>query len=431
MSLALQVRRYWRELAAVLGIVVISLAVGSYILSHQRLRFPWEDVYTVKADFTSGQAITPGQGQTVAVAGVTVGEITRVELHEGLARVTMEIDSGKLPAVHRDALMLVRPKTGLQDMSIELDPGSPRAGRLGEDAVVPAAQTKPNVNSDELLAALDSDTRAWLQTAIASGGQGLEGQGEALRELFKAAAPTLERTDRITNAIVARRGELARLVHNLRILAGAAADKDSELVELVDSGNAAIGALAEHDTALRESLQRLPGTLASARAALSSTRPFARRLKPALEALRPAVRELSPALPALDPLLADARPAARRIRGLVAETRPVLRDARPALRDLRAVTPRLSSAFNVLNHVVNELGYNPPGKEEGYLFWLSWFAHNAASILSVEDAQGVAWRGGLIMSCSSAALSEDLAPLLSLLAQSPACPTDSTQGGGP
>jgi hypothetical protein len=53
------------------------------------------------------------------------------------------------------------------------------------------------------------------------------------------------------------------------------------------------------------------------------------------------------------------------------------------------VTPHLSKAFSVLNYVVNELGYNPPGAEEGYLFWTAWFFHNADSILSIEDAQGV------------------------------------------
>ena len=55
----------------------------------------------------------------------------------------------------------------------------------------------------------------------------------------------------------------------------------------------------------------------------------------------------------------------------------------------------------VLNYVANELGHNPEGPEEGYLFWTSWFIHNAASIVSLEDAHGVAWRGLVIGSCST------------------------------
>ena len=35
------------------------------------------------------------------------------------------------------------------------------------------------------------------------------------------------------------------------------------------------------------------------------------------------------------------------------------------------VTPRLTNTFKVLNSLFNTLAYNPPGTEEGYLFWAS------------------------------------------------------------
>jgi phospholipid/cholesterol/gamma-HCH transport system substrate-binding protein len=133
-------------------------------------------------------------------------------------------------------------------------------------------------------------------------------------------------------------------------------------------------------------------------------------------------------LPKVDPLLRDARPAATRIRGLVHKAVPVADDLRPALKNLNAVTPHLSNAFSVLNYVVNELGYNPAGPEEGYLFWAAWFFHNADSILSIEDANGVAWRGGLIASCSTLSGLPTNAPALALLMpQLPVCPKDATR----
>ena len=81
------------------------------------------------------------------------------------------------------------------------------------------------------------------------------------------------------------------------------------------------------------------------------------------------------------------------LRPLVREAQPLLRELRPPLKRLDARRPSSSGSAKVLNYVANELGYNPPGKEEGYLFWTAWFNHNANSILSVEDAHGVAWRG--------------------------------------
>jgi phospholipid/cholesterol/gamma-HCH transport system substrate-binding protein len=169
--------------------------------------------------------------------------------------------------------------------------------------------------------------------------------------------------------------------------------------------------------------------LRTARGALRSARPFARRLGPATEALRPAARDLRRALPRLDPLLADATPAARRIRSLTREAIPVARTLDPALTDLAAVTPHLTDAFRVLTRVVNELGHNPEGPEEGYLFWLTWFSHNANSILSIDDAHGVAWRGALMLSCSSYGALQQAAPLLAAAAAAPVCPEDASGGG--
>ena len=75
------------------------------------------------------QAVTPGQGQTVRVSGVRVGDITGVDLKNGRAIVTMDLEPGYKGFVHTDATALLRPKTGLKDMFIELDPGTGRAPR--------------------------------------------------------------------------------------------------------------------------------------------------------------------------------------------------------------------------------------------------------------------------------------------------------------
>ena len=422
-----QIRTHGWEAAALLAIVLAGLVVGAYVLAHQRLRFPWEDTYTIAAELSTAQAITPGQGQVVAVAGVSVGEVASVRLREGRAVVEMEIDRDRLDAVHADARVLVRPKTGLQDMALQLDPGSRDAPRLADGEVLHVAATRPNVNLDSVLAGLDGDARAYLRMLASAGGRGTAGRGADLRAIFRAGAPTARRTRRVAGALAARSAEIGRLVRALRELAGAAAAKDADLGTLVEEGNRTLQAVAAHDVELRTALERLPGTLEAARGALTAARPFARRLGPALEELGPATRDLAAALPRIDPLLSDARPAARRVRDLIPAALPVARDLDPALRDLAAVTPHLRRAFDVLTYVVNELGHNPEGSEEGYLFWLTWFAHNANSILSIDDAQGATWRGALLMSCSSQGALESTMPALSP-AMAPACPKEVKNG---
>jgi phospholipid/cholesterol/gamma-HCH transport system substrate-binding protein len=87
---------------------------------------------------------------------------------------------------------------------------------------------------------------------------------------------------------------------------------------------------------------------------------------------------------------------------------PTVRDLRPAASDLAAVTPRLTTSFGVVNQLLNELAYNPPGSEEGFLFWTSWANHDGASVFSTQDAHGPIRRGLVVTSCSSLALLQNI-----------------------
>ena len=70
--------------------------MAGYILSNQRFYLPaWvplvgTDFYKVKAELPTAQAVVPGQGQTVNIAGVKVGDIGKVELEDGGAVVDDE-----------------------------------------------------------------------------------------------------------------------------------------------------------------------------------------------------------------------------------------------------------------------------------------------------------------------------------------------------
>ena len=63
-----------------------------------------------------------------------------------------------------------------------------------------------------------------------------------------------------------------------------------------------------------------------------------------------------------------------------------------------------TNTFRVVNSLLNELAYNPPGPVEGFLYWASWDNHNASSIFSTQDAHG-AIRRGMVLTSRPAALS--------------------------
>ena len=123
------IRKHLRDFIAVAALLVIALLVTVYIVEEQRLRIPVfeERPFELKAEFETAQAVVPGQGQTIRVAGVRVGDVQKVEVENGVGVVTFAIDREFLPIYH-DATILMRPTTGLKDMFFELDPGSESAG---------------------------------------------------------------------------------------------------------------------------------------------------------------------------------------------------------------------------------------------------------------------------------------------------------------
>ncbi len=176
-----QIERYRSAFVAVVTMVVIAAVVGGYILAHENLNLPgWVPVlgknyYTLKADLQTAQALTPGQGQAVTIAGAKVGEIASVDLHEGVAVVTMHM-TPKYAHLYRDATLLMRPKTNLQDMTVEVDPGTPATGRLPSGSTLPISQTAPNIDFDQFLAGLDAETRAVSAGAARGRGRRIEEQ---------------------------------------------------------------------------------------------------------------------------------------------------------------------------------------------------------------------------------------------------------------
>jgi phospholipid/cholesterol/gamma-HCH transport system substrate-binding protein len=412
-----QIRMHVPALLAILALVVIAAAVATYITAHERLILPgWvpgigTDFYQLDAAFETAQAVVPGEGQTVDIAGVAVGEIGNVSVRDGRAVVTMKIRKKYAP-VYRDATLLLRPKTPLKDMIVELDPGNRSAGAYKSGDTIPIWRTRPDVDFDEILSALDGDSRSYLMVLLTAGGQAFSEPGAPadLREAFKRFEPTSRDLDRITTLLAERRRNITHVVHDLRLLTGALGNKDTQLAQLVDSSNATFRALADQAQNLRGALQELPATLQQADTTLPKVTTLADQLGPALQSLRPTARELAPALRETRPFLRLTTPIIRD------ELRPFARGAQPAVHDLFTtarrlvpITPRLTRTLTVVNALLNTLAYNPPGSEEGYLFWASWLNHAGASIFSTQDANGPIRRGQVIASCSSLALLESVA----------------------
>jgi phospholipid/cholesterol/gamma-HCH transport system substrate-binding protein len=408
-----QIKKQLPVFVALVVLLVGAIGVSAYLLSHQRFYLPaWvpgvgTDFYEVEAELPTAQAVVPGQGQTVNVAGVKVGEVGEVNLEDGRAVVSLQIRN-KYKPIYKDATILLRPKTGLKDMILALDPGTKQAGALKEGGRVTVANTLPDVNADEVLSSLDSDTRAYLEILINAGGTALrddstqteQGAPADLREAFKRFEPTARDAAKFTRLLAQRRSNVKHAIHSFQQLSTELGSKDNQLARLVDSANANFQAFAQEESALREALRLFPSTLSQTTTTLNHVSGLASELGPTLQQLRPFARELAPSLRAQRPFLRDTTPIIRD------QVRPFARDVQPAVRDLKAATanlapvaPRLTRSFKVLNRFFNELAYDPPNGES-YLFWSAWAAHNGALLSTAQDAHGPMTRGIVLLTCA-------------------------------
>jgi phospholipid/cholesterol/gamma-HCH transport system substrate-binding protein len=414
-------------------LVLLSSVVSLYILANQNLTGPsWvpfigKDHFRIDARFTSAAGVLPGQGHAVTISGVRVGEIAGVRLEEGSAVLTLDIER-RFARVRPDATLLLRPKTGLKDMIVELDPGTPESGPLLEEGdTLSSAATLPDVNFEEILASLDTDTRTSLQLLLTDGGKALgDGGGRALANAFRRFEPLSRHSAQATRLVAERRRKLRRLMHNLSLIADELGSRDRQLATFVDSSASVFRRFADQNERLGEALELLPGTLASSSAALGQLDRLGttlgtglRDLSPGAQALGPTLRQVRPFLTATTPVLRD------QIRPFAREAQPTARKLVPATRDLAATTPRLAEFTGVLNAIVDELAHDPPGddaKGQSYLFYVPWAGHNTNSVLSSQDGVGPTRRSLVLFSCGSLQLFKIFAsprrnPTLSTLMQ--------------
>ncbi len=402
--MALAIRKNFRYIIAIGVLVAIAMGITYYIFQEQRLRIPIleEKPFELKAEFETAQAVVPGQGQTIRVAGVRVGDVADVEVEGGVGVVTFAIDREFLP-IYQDATLLMRPTTGLKDMFFQLDPGSSGAGEYEEGSTVSVSNTAPDVNLDEVLEALDSDTQAYLKLLLVGAGKGLEGRDEDLGKVLGGLGPINKDLRLLSSKVATRQQNVRNLVHNFNILTGRVAQADDDLVELVSTSNSALGAIAEQDPSVRRAVQLLGPTLTQAESTLTEVADFAAVLGPTFNDLRPFARNLDEANGSLETLATNATPVIEN------EIRPFVRAARKPVPDLRraagyysSAAPRLTVVGKKLNKLTNMAANNPdtnddgdgqdptgtPGREEGFLFWAGWLGHNGNLLFNTADGNG-------------------------------------------
>jgi phospholipid/cholesterol/gamma-HCH transport system substrate-binding protein len=396
-------------------IAIIALAIAGIVMMlgifvQQKASLPaWlplvgEEFDHITAEFSTAQAVTPGQGQAVDIAGIQIGKVASVDLEDGHAVVGMDIVPEYMELIHPNASFLLRPKTNLNDMIVEVEPGSGRR-HIESGAKFPLSQTEPNTNLDAFLATLDADTRQYLQLLVAGGAQGIGGRGRQLSGALRRFQPFVHYTAKLNRAVAQRHVALARVIHDFGRLTEELGRHDAELKRFVSSSDAALGNFANQQGSIQELLREFPATLRVANAGLASSKRFSDVARPALTGLIPQAQALTPAFKATERLFAETTvPIRDQIRPFTREIRPFLTHGAEAAGPFKKTVTNFGNSLGAFNTFFNELAYKPKGSRQSYLFYVPWLNHDFNAAFNLQDGGGPVLRGLVEISCTGADL---------------------------
>ena len=364
-------RRSGRSPATV-GLIALVIVLIAVFLGFTK-DIPFTKGFRVNAVFESANSLRVNS--PVRIAGVNVGKVKSVKPREGTnqALVTMEIQDAGLP-IHEDATAKIRPRIFLEgNFFVDLRPGTPSSPKLETGDTIKVTRTSNPVQLDEVLTALQSDTRQDLRDLLDGLAKGLnskptaaddrdadpsargETAAQSFNDAYKDSPAALRGGAQVNEALLGTEPErdVSRLLDGTARTTGALIRNEGQLKDLITNFNTTMGAFASESSNLRSSIRLLAPTLENANAALASlnrafppTRAFAREILPG-------VRETPATITASFPWVRETRKLLSQ-----SELRGLAEDLAPATRDLARLTDaslKLLPAVNDTSRCVRDV----------------------------------------------------------------------------
>ncbi len=345
----LEIQRSARPFAMVIALCVAGLVALLLMFANLSFQRPWDHYREFDVVVADAKGTTPGH-QPVRISGVDVGVVRdwRVEGDHAVLRVAIREQYARR-GIFRNATARLRPVTPLQDMYVEFERGTPKAGVLPDGGRIPATQTVTPVDVSRVLNVFESGEREQLGNLIRGLGAGLDDNGARLRRAFEATRPFLLAARDLSSAIATRRRELARFVHSFGAIVAVLGTQDRQLARFVQRGDQTLATLARHEGSFGRTIEQLPGTVAGLRSSLAALARAEDELDPALRGLRPVAAQLAPGLAAVERLSGDATPALRKLTSPVSRLRPLARALDPLAADAQVASARLQPQTSALD----------------------------------------------------------------------------------
>ncbi len=325
------------------ALTVLVVIVGVYLAFTKTL--PWQQPFEFNAVFQTGNSLR--LDSPVRIAGVNVGKVTKVERAKDsdLVRVTMTLDDAGQP-IHKDATAMIRSRIFLEgNFFVDLRPGTPGAPKVDDGDTLPVTQTATPVQLDQLLTALQTGDRQYLQDLLKGLGNGLtrrpsaaddaaqdplvrgKSAAQALNESLNSAPDALKYGYQSSQALLGiEPHDLSKLVKGLAKTTTALSTNEEQLKDLITNFNRFFASFAAEESNLSRSVQLLAPTIEHAHSSLQSLNAALPQLAGFAHDIIPGVQETPATITAVRPWIAQAQRlfARSELGGLLHSLRPAI-----------------------------------------------------------------------------------------------------------
>ena len=395
--LGLELRRASRPALALLALIVASLACLVIILDNNGITLPWNGTYARQIALDNAKGIVAKE-QTVRLAGVTVGRIESIALVHGRPVATISVQPQYAP-LYRNAQLRLRPETPLDDMYVDIvSRGTPSAGALPPDQVLPAQRTEVPVDISSVLDVFNTDTRSRVRASIEALGAGLGSEGTSFKQALVDLAPFLAAAKRVTYETSIRQAETARLIHNFGLVTTELGSRDVALRSLVRSGASTLSELGGNERAVQAVIAQLPPTMSQLESTFTTVQSTASHLDPAFDSLGSVAGALPQGLSGLTRFGRAAEPALARLRAPLPDLNRLMQSLRPTAAGLRGSFAALAPVPAQLDHITRLVSGCEPALAKFFQNTISLgkFQSDLSVILRGETVAGLNSGGGAI-----------------------------------
>jgi phospholipid/cholesterol/gamma-HCH transport system substrate-binding protein len=327
----------------IIGAVTLAVAgILGYLLATVHKGLPFEQTTHVRAVFKDVDSLLPGD--QVRQNSVRIGSVEDVKFVKGRAVATLKLEGDR--PVYRNARAKMLDYTAVGTKFVELDPGAPSAGRLSDNAVIPASRNVDSVDLYKVLDVLDKPTRDAAMRGVRELGGGAAGHGQDLHDMVASAPDLLSDLGDVSHSLADKSADLPSLLRSADQLTARFAGREHNITALIGQTDRTFkGVSVDGAQPLQNTLQGLPSTLRSTRSALDSLESPLADTHDALATLRPGAAALGDSASNLRGVLREGVPPLRRLVGVAKQAEPAVGDLTRMLHDARPLAPKVTEAM--------------------------------------------------------------------------------------